>query len=263
MRAVLIVAACVAVAGVTHVIRGQFQHAVSDDFKEFTMVRSETSVSRGQYGMQRVVFEAQRADGSRVTGDVLPPGDSKNAARRMITLIPERMHTKVNDGLRSKTTYYFKDRPAPRPPAADPQCGFSRLAASTNPALMGEAEVSGFRTVAIQTEQRIADESFLRTEWRALDLDCAVLKLVEERRDDSGHTTGHFEIQAVKITVGTPDPKLFQVPEDYSEKSPSEMYKALIAKFAKPGRPILDSMRRTLERDDQQYSANRQAAGIE
>lgn len=177
---------------------------------------------------------------------------------------PERIHVKVNDSLRARTTLYFKDTPAPRPPSLDSQCGLSRLAAVAKPSYRGEAEVLGFRTVVIQTEQRIeSGESFLRTEWTAPDLDCAILKAVEDRRDNTGNITGHFEIQAVKVTVGTPNPKLFEVPQDYAEKSPSQMYEALIAKFDNHGRPVSENMRRTLERKDQEYYANHQAAGLE
>ncbi|MBL0161954.1 MAG: hypothetical protein IPP47_33595 [Bryobacterales bacterium] len=75
----------------------------------------------------------------------------------------------------------------------------------------------GFRTVMIKTELRSeAGESYRSTEWRAPDLGCVVLKVMEERLDDSGKVTGKFEIQPVAVTVGTPDPKLSEIRRDYA-----------------------------------------------
>jgi hypothetical protein len=255
----LLITTCLGVAGVTHVIRGQLLRAKSGDFKEFTITRNETSQSRNPHHIRRVVFEAQRSDGSRVTGEVTPTGTI--AARRFATLVPEGIQVRIDDSLRAKTTRYFRNNPPPTPPIPDPECGLSRLSPDTKPSYKGEAPVLGIRTVAIQTEETIEDgESFLRTQWQAPDLDCAVLRVSEDRRDNIGHITGHFEIQALKVVVGTPDPKLFEVPPDYAEMSPSQMHEALTRQSVDPGRPLPESMRRRLEREDQRYFENHQAA---
>lgn len=85
-RTALVITACLAVAGATHVIRGQLARAVSTDFKEFAITRSEASESSSPYPIQRVVFEAQRADGSRATGEATPTGDLEHAASRFVWL---------------------------------------------------------------------------------------------------------------------------------------------------------------------------------
>lgn len=98
-------------------------------------------------------------------------------------------------------------------------------------------------------------------DWKAPNLDCAVLKVIEYRRDNTGNVTGHFEIQAVKIKAGTPDPKLFEIPIEYAEKSPSLLYEAYIGNSGIPDRPMSPSMRRRLEREDQKYFENHRAEG--
>lgn len=259
----VLITACLAVAGVTHVIRGQLLHAVSADFKEFTITKTETSGGPNSATTQRVVFAAHRLDGSTASGEVAPDEGSVPARQRFVWLVPERVRVTVNDSLRARTTLYFKDVPAPHPPAPDPHCGFSQLAAAARPSLKGEADVLGFRTVVIQTEEQTdSGESFLHTDWRAPDLDCTVLRTTEDRRDKTGNITGHFEMQTMKVAMGPPAPKLFQVPQDYVENSPSQMYDALIAKFGNAG-SVCQNMRRTMERSDEQYFANHKAAGIE
>ncbi len=255
----LLVAACLVTAGVTHVIRGQLVRAVSKDFNEFTIVRTESSQSRNPYPIQRVVFEVHRADGSRATGEMTSTGEY--AARRFVMLVAERTQVTVDDSLRAKTTLYFRNSPPPTRPKPDPKCGFAKLSTAAKPSYRGEAALLGVRTVVIQTEEQIeGGDSFLRTQWQAPDLDCAVLLVSEDRRDNSADVTGHFEIRAQKVTLGTPDPKLFEVPHDYIEMSPSQMHEALTKQRFDPGRPVPESMRRRLEREDQRYFENHQAA---
>lgn len=255
---VLLTVVCIVAIGFTHMIRGQHVGPASGTFKEFMIIRAERSESRIPTPFERLVVEAQRADGSRMEGQ-LTQADPPRAERRHIWLVPEGVRAEVDDSLRANTTLYFKDRPAPAPSVPDPQCGFSRLSPAANPRYLGEVgEVLGIRTVAIQTEQRLGSESVLNTVWRAPDLDCAVLKMTEDRRDETG-ITGHFEMQVVKVLVGTPEPRLFEVPLDYTEVSPSQMANARIASA---GRPMPPGMRQRLEQQDQQYLANHQSAGI-
>lgn len=115
----------------------------------------------------------------------------------------------------------------------------SRLAAAVKPSFAGEAEVLGIKTVMIKTEVRSeAGESYRSTEWRAPDLGCVVLKVMEERLDDSGKVTGKFEIQPLTVTVGAPDSRLFEIPLDYAEVTPSQASEANRAKGGGTGRPV-------------------------
>jgi len=114
----------------------------------------------------------------------------------------------------------------------------------------------------IKTELRSeAGESYRSPELRAPDLGCVVLKVMEERLDDTGTLTGKFEIQPVTVTVGTPDPKLFEIPEDYAELSPSEAAEAHRTNAGGSGRTVPEKMLQRLAKEDREYFSNRQAAG--
>ena len=104
--------------------------------------------------------------------------------------------------------------------------------------------------------------SITGTEWRAPDLDCATLRLTEDRRDPDGTVTGHFEVQPVRVTLGTLASALFDVPSDYTEKSLSQMHDAIVNHFGNPSRPMIESVRKRLEQEDAAYLANHRAAGV-
>jgi hypothetical protein len=136
--------------------------------------------------------------------------------------------------------------------------------AAAKPRYGGEREVFGFKTVATQTGQRVGDDFYSRSEWRAPDLDCMVLRVVEERRDARGNITGHFGIEAAKLILGAPDPKPFEVPDVYTEMSPSPMYAAVVRATAFAAGTLegtKENIRRRLERKDQEYRKNHEAAG--
>lgn len=261
-QVIMLLIACAFFAGIGHVLHVQDISAATADFKEFTLIRAESSESRGPYPLKRVVLEARRADGARVEGE-LPTAEEIHPSRRIVTLVPERIRVDIHEGLRIKSTLYRKDTPAPRPPAPDAQCGISHLSRSVSPVYVGEGDVLGFKTVILQTTTRMeGGETFVRKEWRAPDLDCVVVKVSENRLDQSGNTTGQFEIDPVKIVLGNPDPASFEVPSDYSEKSPSQMRNAVVNAFGNPTKPMRENMRKRLEQEDAAYSANHRAAGV-
>ena len=114
----------------------------------------------------------------------------------------------------------------------------------------------------IQTEEQVGDDVFLHTDWRAPDLDCVVLRSVEDRRESNGKITGHFEIQATKVTLGTPDPRLFELPDDYLERSPSQMHAELTQnRDMDPVAAYPVGTNERLAREDQRYFANHQSVG--
>jgi hypothetical protein len=231
--------------------------ATTPAFREFTIIHSELSDSPAPISAGRTVIEAQRADGSRVSGEVILKGDEiVPPTLRNITLVPERMKVRVDDALKAKTTLYMHG-PAPSHPAAlDSMCGISHLSPGAKPAYIDPEEVLGYATIGIQTEMQDPDQSFLTKVWRAPDLDCAVLRMNEIRRNPAGETMGEFRSEAVKITVGPPAPELFAIPTDYAEKSPSQMHQAYLQQVRDPGRQIPESMRKGLELEDQRYFAS-------
>lgn len=242
---------------------GYFAHlksvrAESSAFREFTIVHSELSDSPAPISVGRKVIEAQRGDGSRVSGEVILKGDEiVPPTLRNITLVPERMKVRVDDALKAKTTMYMQGPAPTHPAAADPQCGISHLTPQVKPTVIGQETILGYAAIGIQTEMQGPDESYLTKEWRAPDLDCAVLRMNEIRRNSAGETIGEFRYEAVKITVGPPAPELFAVPQDYAEKSPSQMHQAYLQQIGDPGRQMPERMRRRLELEDQRYFASR------
>jgi hypothetical protein len=231
--------------------------ATTPAFREFTIVHSELSDSPAPVSAGRTVIEAQRADGSRVRGEVILKGDEiVPPTVRDITLVPERMKVRVDDALKAKTTMYMHG-PAPSHAAAlDSMCGISHLSPGAKPAYIDPEEVLGYATIGIQTEMQGPDQSFLTKEWRAPDLDCAVLRMTEVRRDAFGAVTGEYRYEAEKVTVGPPAPELFKIPPDYTEKSPSQMESAILQQVGDPDRPVPERVRKRLEREDQRYFEN-------
>ncbi|MCW5979981.1 MAG: hypothetical protein KIT09_18005 [Bryobacteraceae bacterium] len=248
-----IVAAAIMMCGIS-VLAGDNSPGTAPD--EFTIVRAEKSADTANVALERLVVEARRADGSRITADASDAGDSRHYGVRQVTLVPQRKKVTVDDALQATTTWYAPPAPAIQPADPDPQCGFARLAASVKPVLRGEETILGYRTVVIQTEEG----PYLNKVWQAPDLRCATLKMTEERRDaDTGQITGRFELYAVSVRIGAPDPKLFEIPDSYVEKSPSEMNRANAAKL---GRTLTAKRLEALGREDRRYFDNhRQFAG--
>ncbi|MEO8661592.1 MAG: hypothetical protein ABI693_24195 [Bryobacteraceae bacterium] len=132
--------------------------AAAQNFKEYTVIRAESSQADGVVAFKRMVLEAQRADGSKVSGEI----NSEQASvpvRRFVTLYPERLKATINDNLRAITTIYIEPHAAPVPRPHDPKCGLAQMMASTTPVYLGEDTVMGYKTVILQSEERLADES--------------------------------------------------------------------------------------------------------
>ena len=78
---------------------------------------------------------------------------------------------------------------------------------------VGRDTILGFRTVILEINGRKS--------WRALDLGCAPLKTEIHLVDDSGRTVDNVQT-ATRVTVGEPDPSLFDVSGE--ELAPSAVY---------------------------------------
>ena len=260
-RFVTLPGACLVLAALGYFLR-QDMRGASAGYPEFTSVRAETSTSGGSPSLGRRVIEAQRSDGSRVSGEL--PSDAEAPPRRFVLLTSERMRIQIDDRVHAKMTMFFSGPAPSMHRAPDPQCGFSRLQPEAKPIFLGAGEtLFGLATVGIQTETQLDGQLLTRKDWKAVDLDCLTVRVNEIRRDTSGNETGNFRIDVVKVTLGPPDPKLFAVPQDYTEQSPSEMEAAYNRQF-RPGKTSMsDSTRKRLQRDDERYFANRREHGVQ
>jgi hypothetical protein len=233
-------------------------HAQSQNFPEFTIETDERS-SGGQ-NTKRSIFQAQRADGSRAEGEL--QNGVLSGGPRHLSLIDKSMKITVSDDIRGKTTWYYKDAPARRWIKPDSKCGMSHLSPRTKPTYLGDAQILGFRTVMIQTEYQVGTETFVNVNWQSPDLDCRSLKVAEDRRDASGNVTGHFESEAVRVILGTPALKLFEVPPEYSEMSPSHMRNVILEKSGDVRAMSNQHIIERLDREDKSYYENHSHAGV-
>jgi len=233
--------------------------AQSQSFPEFTIESNETS-SGSKSTLRRSVFQAQRADGSIAEGDLHE--DGALAGPRHLRLLDKLIKVEVSDDIRTKTTLYYKDASVPRRAKPDPRCGMSQLSPSVKPTYHGEAQILCFRTVMIQTEYHSGGETFLNINWQSPDLDCRSLKIVEDRRDASGNVLGHFEREAVRVILGSPAPKLFEVSPEYTEMSPSQMRNAMLAKSGDLRSMSNRRLIERLDRQDKSYYENHSLAGV-
>ncbi len=238
------------VAAITIVIRGQLISRNAASWKEFTIVqRQVTRTLPGGAVFETFQFQAQRSDGSTAEGQAATPSHPRLFRPRHVVLKTKGERVLIDDSARVKTTWFFE--PKASSPSADPVCGFHTLSASAKPALKGEENVLGFRTVVIQTE---IGHEFLTTVWRAPDLDCTVVKMTEVRRNERGDVTGRFELEPTLITVGPPDAKQFDVPPDYVEKSPVET--ELARRAGDPRSPRGDNLPASLQQLESRYQEN-------
>ena len=248
-RSILNLGAVFLVFAATFVIRAQ--RSSESVWKEYTIIRAESSRTVSGGLLENVRFEAQRKDGSWV-GGMLEDATGRKGGVRSVLLRPLLQRVTVDQINGLKTTVFLPNRAVSSPPLSDRLCGFSQISPAMKPVNKGTEEVLGFRTVIIQTEEG----PYLHTAWRAPDLDCATIKLTEDRKDDGGQVTGHFELLASQIIVGPPDARLFNVPAEYKEVPPSAMDAA-----ARKGSPVSANMAQLLHERDLKYYENHQNRG--
>jgi hypothetical protein len=254
-RFALCLAGVLVVAGITNLIRNRVAAQVPQELKEFTIIRSETPTTK--VPVKLMSFDAQRADGARANGDYDAPNSPANIQHlhsRFVVLPSVGERVSVDDTSRTRITMYTKS--VAGQPVPDPTCGFGRIPATLKPKLKAKEIVLGFATIVVETD----DGPLLTTTWKAPDLDCAVIKMTEDRRDEQGTVTGHFELQALQIKLGPPDPKFFDIPREYVEMSPSQQAIARRNATGATG-PILPPANEALQQRDARYFQNHQQAG--
>lgn len=92
--------------------------------------------------------------------------------------------------------------------------------------LVGEETILGYQTYKFESNGNPGVTQREST-WLALALDCRSLRYVVERFGDSGQLVSGFEPRALSVTLGEPDPGLFEVPTQYRELTPSQASREL------------------------------------
>jgi len=99
-------------------------------------------------------------------------------------------------------------------------------------------------------------------DWLAPDLDCAVLKTTSDRRDQDGNILSHFERRATRISQGPPEAIWFAIPDDYLERSPSQLHAGIVkGRDSGLSEAARERTKQRLAREDERYYANHRAAG--
>ena len=101
--------------------------------------------------------------------------------------------------------------------------------------------VSGFETRKYISESK----RMRRTEFRAPELNCFVIKSVNERE-------GQVTAEEATVVLGAPDARLFAVPDNFTEAKPSEMQSARW-RLDHPNAPVPTVLLPTSERNDSTY----------
>lgn len=114
-----------------------------------------------------------------------------------------------------------------------------------------KGEVSTFGPYEVRKERHLGrneEGAVLRIleRWRAPELGCVTLRTIMYNQDEK---ITHEQV-ATNIVIGEPDQTLFQVPQGYVERSPSQAFQALIDIGATV--PLQDDMG-ALERADRRY----------
>ena len=175
---------------------------------------------QGQNGADQERIVAVRADGSKVQQflarrpgswgfeTVLPGSQWKQVLDR------ERgVQVSVHPHNQTKITMPLPKLAEPSGPGCADTDGLLRMPGE-------EAEpILGYPVVRLSGRRQLPDGSALLVEeWRAPALDCAALRTVSSFRLVDGSESGGGEEEAESVTLGAPDPELFEVPEHYIEQ---------------------------------------------
>lgn len=87
--------------------------------------------------------------------------------------------------------------------------------------VLGTEQVFGFSAVVLQSS---SPKSVRITEWLVPKLGCFAIRRTSERLQDDGSFRLVSEYRTVRVDVDGPPKGLFEVPSDYTEVKPSEMW---------------------------------------
>jgi hypothetical protein len=132
--------------------------------------------------------------------------------------------------LRSKFTVRLSDAAATNMTAPpDPRCGANSAVESDPPTLLG------FPVVA-NVQKRISPDGKTATiqTWSSPALDCLVMRKEVVVRDSQDQMVTKELTEVTRVAVEDPDEQLFGIPENYTERLPSEVYAAETARLGDP-----------------------------
>jgi hypothetical protein len=185
-----------------------------------------------------VALFAQRADGSSVLFQKTAGLNQPAGTRRILDTSRNRV-VSVDPNTKSVSTYRFSDREmehARNPPLS---CDEHNGSLSRNPD--AQPKIQGLDVVRLSGKMTATENSLAR--WVAPGLNCFVLReemtLVTEQAAHRRTTTS--------IVLGEPDPALFVIPVDYTERTPSEVLRLARESMGLPESRNAEHANRTLD----------------
>ena len=220
-----------------------------------TLILRETAAHANEQPVEVDKLFAVDRHGSR-TNVTLPTSKFKTGQEaRNVYLTLERKYVVVADAIRAVSTFPLTQLTAEAAQfvAVSQKCE----EAGAKPA--GETKILGY-TVFGYTEERATQRRSRSTSWRSPQLDCRELRYLEEQLDADGRVAHVFERVAAKVTLGDPDPALFEIPAGYREIPPSQANLELMERRA--GKKIegatLERMKPGMLKMDEHYHEGRQ-----
>jgi len=252
---VAVVASLVAVAGGGYFLRAYQPPVTQVVAYTLTQNDSGTMISPKAPGMSRTVVTAVRADGSRVKA-VLGAMDKSSSVfdSRRITLPAAGREMVVSDKIGAVSTEYFPARTqattsAPQLPAS------CQPKAATPMRYLGSEQILGYQTYKYeQTFPYEGGKTIDATFWYAPSFHCAAIKTTSIL-SNGATVIERNDVVPVSISVGEPDPSLFQVAANYRELPPSARQTEAAAQNGVTTVP--DAARQTMQMLDSRYYASR------
>jgi len=187
-----------------------------------TLLEKQYRHPTGEYVDSKTLVTAVRADGSSVTVRQLQSSIAAVGPQRIIVDLANGRKTIIEPITRSITTAIL------RPDTVD---GHRRRFASCMLEDVARSVYQGY-TVVKQVRQQTSDcrngdqncKVTVRSEsWRAPDLNCSELKRVDTLSMAGEAPVLVTSIEAQSVEVGEPDSRLFEVPQNYTERTRSEV----------------------------------------
>ncbi len=205
----------------------------------------------GTPSLYRMEIVARRSDGTTARLKSMGPFASPPFVRD-VTFLDGR-HVTLFDSIKVRTTW---------PQAISEELGGLRQALIRSPRDCGASPpiaLVGFDHVGdleVAVKQSIIPGKFRVTRWAAPKLGCEALYDKSEALQKDGSFRIAWEAKVSQLTLDEPDPRLFDIGEDFSELTPSEGQRLLVRGM---GLRLPPAEERQLEREgreaDRQYRA--------
>ena len=154
---------------------------------------------------------AKKPDGSSARA-TLSRDDHPDQIRTVVN-VPAGWRVSIDPLSESVTTYKLTESEKKELSADVPSCPTSD--SSTNSTFLG------YPTVLDHEQKILGSRQIDEDKWLAPSLNCLALKR-SYKVFDSGKLVGQTTEEVVSLSAGAPDPSLFEVPTNYTERSPSE-----------------------------------------